>query len=541
MKKNLCSLIFLLTSILANAQNFTAMDSLRGGWHEFRSCFDLQHYHLKLKVDPKTRFISGSNRWTCRGISASQIIQVDLDAELNITSIISSSGPATYKRKGSSVLVDLPFKIQKDSDFWIEIQYNGHPRLALNPPWDGGFVWSRDQNDKPWIGVACEGDGASLWFPSKDHPADEPDSALLEYEVPDNLIAVGNGRFLGKKKAGDSSSVYKYGVSYPINHYNITFNAADYQSWSDTMRLPESRSILPMTFYALRQDFQKAKIQWAQSKKIIRVLSESFGDYPFVKDGYKVVQTPYLGMEHQSCIAYGDQFQNNFYGFDFILLHETAHEWWGNRTSADDHADLWIHEALATYSEAVYLEKLGGGKKEAIRYLLDQRKKIKNRTAIAGQRGVYFNEWKDSDMYYKGSWMLHSMRYAVGNDKIWFKALHDIGNEIGFKPISADTFSAKLSKLLKVNIQPLVNHYTQFLTWPALEYHNYLEKGKEMFSFKWVSSAEGFDYSAPVVMDGRTERINPSSTGMKFELKLPVMKIEPSEELYLFKMQYKKR
>jgi aminopeptidase N len=523
------------------AQEYTALDSLRGGWHAYRSCFDLLHYHLKLKVNPQSQFISGSNRWTCRGLEESAIIQADLDMALNILSINTSGGAARWTRKGSSVLIDLPFRIKAGEDFWIEIRYEGQPHVALNPPWDGGFVWTKDETGKPWIGVACEGSGASLWYPAKDHPADEADSALLEYEVPSELMAVGNGQFLGRELSGDTSAVFRYKVSYPINHYNITFNAAAYRTWNDTLRLPESGEVLQMSFYALPQDLEKAKKQWSQARSVLLSLSKSYGDYPFIRDGYKVVQTPYLGMEHQSCIAYGSQFQDNEFGFDFILMHETAHEWWGNRTSADDHADLWLHEAFATYAEAVYVEKLKG-KNEAIRYLLEQRKKIRNRSAMAGKRGVYFNDWKDSDIYYKGTWMLHSMRYAIGNDKRWFSALHDIGAEIGFKPVSADSFTVKFSRLLKKDIRPMVNHYTRFLTWPNLEYGYKLDKGKEVFNFRWISSAEGFGFAAPVVMDGNTERIDPGTGTVNFENKrpMPVMKIEPSESLYLFKMQYRK-
>jgi aminopeptidase N len=541
MKKLFLFLVFLLAQQIMHAQEFTALDSLRGGWHSYRSCFDLLHYHLKVSVNPRDQSISGSNRWTCMGLQESGIMQVDLDQALNISSILSSRGAAKFTRKGSSVLVELPFRIQPGESFWIEIQYHGQPHVALNPPWDGGFVWSSDESGKPWISVACEGDGASLWYPAKDHPADEADSALLEYVVPAGLLAVGNGQFLGSEKSGDSSMLYRYRVSYPINHYNISFNAGNYRSWTDTLLLPESGDVLPMSFYALPQDFEKAKKQWAQAKPVIRSLSRSYGDYPFKRDGYKVVQTPFLGMEHQSCIAYGSQFEDNEFGFDFILMHETAHEWWGNRTSADDHADLWLHESLATYAEAVYLENWKG-KKEAIRYLLEQRKKIRNRSPMAGSRGVYFNDWKDSDIYYKGTWMLHSMRYALGNDQRWFKALHDIGSEIGLKPISADSFTVRFSRLLKKDMRPMVNHYTRFLSWPNLEYGYRIDKGKELFNFRWVSSAEGFGYAAPVLFDGQQERIDPGTGESVFENKrpIPVIKIEPSESQFLFKMQFRK-
>lgn len=537
MKKVIILLVFYGFVSAISAQSFTALDSLRGGWHAYRSCFDLLHYHLKLKVNPQTRFISGSNRWTCRGLEDAATIQADLDMALNIVSVISPEGPAKWTRKGSSVLIDLPFRIRSGENFWIEIRYEGQPQVALNPPWDGGFVWSQDENGRAWIGVACEGSGASLWYPAKDHPADEADSALLEYEVPSDLMAVGNGQFLGSEKSGDTSTIYRYRLSYPVNHYNLTFNAASYKTWQDTMLVPESGKLLQMSFFALPQDYAKARKQWAQSKSIIRSLSETYGDYPFLRDGYKVIQTPYLGMEHQSCIAYGSEFADNEFGFDFILLHETAHEWWGNRTSADDHADLWLHESFATYAEAVYVEKMKG-KNEALRYLKEQKKKIRNRSLMAGPRGVYFNEWKDSDIYYKGTWMLHSMRYAIGNDKLWFSALHDIGSEIGLKPVSADSFTLHFSRILKKDLRPMVQQFTRNLSWPGLECSFKTEKGKELCSFRWNADTPGFGYAAPVMMDGVVERIEPGSNGIIFEKKhgSPMLKAEAADALFLFKL-----
>jgi aminopeptidase N len=533
--------LFLISGFTAGAQEFTAFDSLRGGWHEGRSSFDLLHYHLKLKVNPEAQFIEGSNRWLCRGLSESDWLQVDLQAAFRILAINTSGGRAVWSRQGSSVRVNLPFHIKKNEDFWIEIQYSGQPHPALNPPWDGGFVWSKDENGKPWVGVACEGDGASMWFPSKDHPADEPDSALLEYEVPQTVMAVGNGRFLGKEQFGDSTACYRYRVSYPINHYNITLNIADYKSWPDTMLLPGSGEILQMNFHALPEDYSKAKTQWAQAKKVIRTLSELFGDYPFARDGYRLVQTPYLGMEHQSCISYGDQFRDNAYGFDFILMHETAHEWWGNYISADDHADLWLHESFATYSEALLVEKWKG-KQDAYRYLADQKKKIRNRSEMAGKRGVYFNDWKDSDIYYKGSWMLHSMRYAVGDDKRWFDALRSTKSIIGMRPLSADTFAARFSALLSTDFRPFVKQFTQSMQWPKLEFSLQKEKGKEQLSVKWNNAVEGFQYAVPIHFDGRTERILMKNGGFVSENPglLKASKVEAADLLFLYKLQVKK-
>jgi aminopeptidase N len=518
------------------AQKYTPEDSLRGAMHANRTCYDLHHYHLKIKVEPITRYISGSNRLSCIGLSESRTLQVDLDPAFDIERIETSSGPARFSRTGSSVVVRLPFMIRPNEKFWVEVHYKGHPHPAAHAPWDGGFVWSKDKEGFPWIGVACEGDGASLWFPSKDHPADEPDSAFLQYEVPKNLTAVGNGQFLGKKAVSDSTQIFSFRVSYPINHYNISFNSGAYRNWTDTVRLPESGRVLKMSFFALPEDEEKARIQWAQSKTVIRQLSSLFGDYPFVSDGYKMVQTPYLGMEHQSCIAYGDKFQDNAFGFDYIVMHETGHEWWGNRTSSDDHADMWIHESFCTYSEALFVETTQG-KETALKYLLGQKKKIKNRTPVQGPRDVYFNDWKDSDMYYKGSWMLHSLRYVVNNDSIWFSFLKDLGKETGLKPLSGNQLKKHISQKLHL---PLDGFFAQFLEsteWPVLEIRSSQKEGKNLLSFRWNCSRKDFISPVPVMVNGKHFRLEANSDWKEMELTEPIVKAEPNEGLFLYKLQ----
>ena len=541
MKKVLFLTYFLIVRHFLPAQDFTAMDSLRGGWHAGRSSFDLLHYHLKLKVIPETRFIQGSNRWTCKALASSGFLQVDLHPDLEITGIESSGGAAKWSRSGSSVRVDLPFRMLPGKTFWIEIRYKGQPAVAQNPPWEGGFVWSADEEGKPWIGVACEGDGASLWYPAKDHPADEADSALLEYEVPQPLVAVGNGRFLGMEPYGDSTAVYRYRLSYPVNHYNITFNAGNFRSWTDSMKLPESGELLPMSFYVLPEKYEEAKQHWAkEAKKAIRGLSELFGDYPFVRDGYRLVHTPYLGMEHQSCISYGDEFLNNAYGFDFIIVHETAHEWWGNQLSSDDHADFWLHESFATYAEALLVEKWLG-KEKALQYLAEQKEKIKNRSPMAGKRGVYFNNWKDSDVYYKGSWMLHSMRYELNNDSLWFDFLKKIGRETGFKPLSAEEFINLCSRKLGKDFRAFLQFYTQSTRIPCLQYS--FNKALQQFEFQWVWPPEGFPYSVPVLADGNLIRLQPDLSASLYKPARAgeAIRISAADQLFLYRLQEQDR
>ncbi len=538
MKKRILTLLYfsLVTVYSIQAQKYTALDSLRGSYHANRSCYDLNQYHLQLKVDPATRYLSGTNRIFCTGLSESRSLQIDLDPAFDILSIETSGGTAKWKRMGSSVVLQLPFLIQPGKKFWLDVVYRGHPHTAANPPWDGGFVWETDADGLPWIGVSCEGEGASLWFPSKDHPADEPDSVFLQYEVPRNLVAVGNGQFLGRKAISDSTYQYSYKVTYPINQYNVTFNAAAYQTWSDTVRLPVSGKVLKMHFYALREDLEKAKKQWAQAKTVLTVMGRQFGDYPFPNDGYKLIQTPYLGMEHQSCIAYGDKFDNNAFGFDFIVMHESGHEWWGNYTSANDHADLWIHESFCTYSEALYVEALQG-KEKAIDYLVFQKKKIKNKSPVQGERDVYFHDWMDSDMYYKGSWMLHSLRCIVNDDVLWFDCLRSIRSQFGMKPVSSITLQKHMSAFLKRDLSPFFQQFLNSTQWPELEFRRVLKDGEGTIAFRWKTEVKDFQYPAPIFINGNPHRIETGNRWTEIAFRDPIKTIEADERLFLYRLK----
>ena len=518
-----------------SAQPFTGLDSIRGSYHANRSCYDLTHYHLRVAVNPQTRYLSGKNRLSALALSPSRTLQIDLAENFDISSITTSLGPARWKRLGTAVQLTLPAALSPGQSFWVEVEYGGHPHAANNPPWEGGFVWQKDTEGQPWVAVCCEGEGASLWFPCKDHPADEPDSVRMEYDVPRHLTAVGNGRLLSKKTITDSTTRFTYRVSYPINHYNITLCAGVYQTWKDTVALPGGQCV-DMQFFALPADFQKAKKQFAQAKPVLRSMATLFGPYPFERDGYQLVQVPFLGMEHQSCIAYGDQFTDNAFGFDYIVMHETGHEWWGNRTSAADHADMWIHESFCTYAEALFVEKREG-RERAHQYLIGQKKKIKNKTPIQGPVNVYFNNWEDSDMYYKGSWMLHSLRYVVNNDSLWFAWLRSFGETFGLKPIASADVIANAELFLGKRLKSFFRQYLQQTEWPVLQYRTEQQDGNTQLHYRWKTNDEHFVYPAPVVVDGKTIRLEASSTWQSTMVGSKNAGVEPGSSLFLFRLE----
>jgi aminopeptidase N len=525
---------FLVLGQIGFCQPFTALDSLRGAYGPGRDCYDLLHYHLHLKVEPETRFLSGWNKLSTKALSNFRLLQIDLSEEFEIDSIESGQGLVKWKRMGKALKLQFREEIKKGQLMWVKVHYHGHPHVATNPPWEGGFVWQKDKDGFPWIGVACEGEGASLWFPSKDHPADEPDSALLEFEVPKNLVVVSNGQLLGKAFSSDSTAWYRFRVSYPINHYNITFNAGAFHSWEEAMDLQDGKS-LKMSFFAPNYEWEAAKKQFSQARKVIQVLGELFGPYPFPNDGYKVVRTPYKGMEHQSCIAHGDPLQDNGFGFDFILMHETGHEWWGNRTSASDHADMWIHESFCTYTEALFVEKIQGRTK-AEEYLLSQKKKIKNKSPIQGPKGVYFNQWKDSDMYYKGSWMLHSLRYVIDNDSLWFAWLRSFEEKLGFKPISSGQVVEYANSFFQRPLEAFFAQYLQNTQWPGLEWKQ--EKGESGWQlFFRRQTIDGFDYPMPLRIDGKREKVLAGKEWTPWPGIISEAKVEPMESLFLYKVK----
>ncbi len=518
-----------------SALEYNLADSLRGHYNADRSCYDLKHYFLSIKIRPETKFIEGFSEMDVLMESESRRLQIDLAGEFDIDSIVSPFGMLKWSREDRAVLVNLKKERKKGERFWVRVYYHGHPRIAENPPWEGGFVWQKDQENQPWIGLACEGEGSSVWFPSKDHPADEADSATMEFEIPENFKVVSNGRFLGRTFLNDSVCSYRFKVSYPINHYNITFNAGNFVSWEEE-RIIENKP-LKMSFFAHEYELENAKKQFSQAGEILKILSGLFGPFPFPRDGYKVVRTPYLGMEHQSCIAHGDKLQNNAFGFDFILMHETGHEWWGNRTSASDHADMWIHESFCTYAEALFVESKWD-RKRAEEYLLTQKKKIRNKSPVQGPGGVYFNDWKDSDMYYKGSWMLHSLRYVIDNDSLWFAWLKSFGPKFGFAPVSGEQVVEYACSFFSRDLKPFFCLYLHKTDWPIVEYKWETGSGTRELYFRLHPENADFQYAVPVKIDGKTERIFPGREWKKCNQNyLSGSEPEADPGLFLFRLK----
>ncbi len=500
--------IFLIFTVCCFGQ-FTEADSVRGQLRPERTCYDVKFYDLKLEVDFENKSISGYNKIYFYVVRGFNMLQVDLFSNMKIDSILHGKKKLVYYRKHHAVFVDFSEMQEENRIDSLIIYYQGIPQMAVNPPWDGGFTWNIDKNSKPWLGVSCEGIGASLWWPNKDHLSDEPDSMRVTFTVPKNLTCVSNG-VLRKKTELNEKSSYEWFVSYPINNYNVTLNVGDYVHFSDTFISAVDKEKLALDYYVLSYNKNKAVKQFSQSKEVIRIFEKYLGKYPFWRDGYALVETPYLGMEHQGAIAYGNQYLPGYLGQypenmneDYIILHETGHEWWGNSVSCNDHGEMWLHESFCTYMEAVYMEEKYGYE-SAIKYLKYQKDYIENINPILGPLDVNFDS-KDSDMYYKGTMMLHTLRVVIDNDILWWDIIRTFHQNNLIKNVTTGDFIRHVNEKTKMDFSYFFDLYLKRAKIPELVYKVRKNKSKYLISYKW--NCENKDFKMPVYLKFNNKKI----------------------------------
>lgn len=430
--------------------------------------FDVLGYDIALKVEPETKSITGSNTIYIKALKSISRISLQLAYNYQISSVLCGSSRLAFSRDSNSFTFSLLKKIKKGDTLIFSVNYSGTPPVAKKAPWDGGFVWSKDSSGNHWVGLACEGLGASSWLPCKESWADEPEWMRMKLIVPPGLIGVSNGRFLGSKNRSDGFTEFNWQVVNPINNYNISVNIGKYEHIED-IYLQANGNKLSLDYYVLSYNVAKARTHFQQVKRMLSAYEGIFGPYPFYEDGYKLVETPYWGMEHQSCVAYGNNYQNNKFGFDFIIVHESGHEWFANSITADDKSDMWIHESFTTYCEALFVEKQYGLAR-SIQYLLSQKGLIKNELPMIGPRNVNYNR-PDNDLYYKGTWILHTMRNVLDNDTLWMNTLHDLHQVFSHKIINTKQVEQFFSQRTKYNFQPFFDQYLNQAEIPVLEYY----------------------------------------------------------------------
>ena len=506
----LCSAALLLAQVhapLAKAGS-SPQDLLIGGYGPYRANNDLLFYHLDLRVDPEKKLISGTNTIRFKMLADGTRIQLELYPTLAIDAINLGKKTLKYQREDTAVFVDFPKTLRAGHTYSIDFHYSGHP---VETGRFGCFTFKQDTAGHPWINTACEETGAYVWWPNKDQWRDEPQKGMeIDVAVPNGLMDVSNGKFMGKKDLGDGYTRWDWRVHYPINNYDVALNIGDYVHFGDKFEG------LHLDYYVLPADLDKAKVQFAQVPGMMKAYYHYLGPYPFKKDGYKLIEAPYAGMEHQSAVAYGNGFKNGYFGrdwtgvgisprFDFIIIHESGHEWFGNSITAADKSDMWIHEGWTTYLEGLYVE-YNWGHADALRYLNGLKKKIDNKRPILTARST--NAEPPEDQYFKGALMINTLRSVVDDDSRWWAMLRGFYDRFKYQNILTEDVVAYFNQQSGMNLTPVFDQYLRHTAIPTLEL-KFEEPGK--VSYRWQADESDFAMPVRVGLRDHWEVIHPTS------------------------------
>jgi len=501
--------------LLQEKEKYTHADTLRGSLSPLRSCYDINYYHLDAKVNIDQRAISGSNQFKFTATEDFTKLQFDLFANLNVDKVVYKGKNLPYTRDANAVFVTFPQTIAKGSKDEFTVYYSGKPTVAINAPWDGGLVFKKDSLGKPWVATACEGIGASIWWPNKDHLSDEVDSMMISISVPKGLKDVSNGRLRKVTPLKDGYTRFDWFVANPINNYDVVANIGDYTHFSDTYDGEKGK--LSLDFWVLPASLEKAKKQFAENvKPMLKAFEHWFGPYPFYEDGYKLVETPHLGMEHQSATAYGNHYLNGYLGYDmsstgwglkwdYIIVHESGHEWFGNNITGKDLADMWIHESFTCYSESLFIEN-NWGKKAGQEYNKGLRSGIGNDSPIVGVYNV--NKEGSGDMYPKGAVLLNMVRTIINDDEKWRGILRGLNKTFYHQTVTYDQVVNYITEQSGKKLLPVFDQYLHYKNLPTLEFAN--RDGKLLS--RWIADANGFSMPVLVkVKGGEYQFITPTS------------------------------
>jgi len=510
MKKLFLTIGLILVVLGISAQEFTEQDTLRGSITPERAWWDLSYYHLDIEVIPDEKFISGSNLVGYKVLEEQKILQLDLQPPLKIEKVTQDGKSLRITSNGNAHFIKLKKKQKKGAYNEIVVHYSGYPKEAVRAPWDGGFSWKKDANGKHFVATSCQGLGASVWWPNKDHMYDEVDSMAMSVKVPKGLMNVSNGRL---RKVDTNTNTYHWFVANPINNYGVNVNIGDYVHFGEKYK--GENGILDMDYYVLRDNLEKAKEQFRQAPMTMRAFEYWFGPYPFYEDSFKLVEVPYLGMEHQSSVTYGNHYQNGYLGrdlsgsgwgllFDFLIIHESGHEWFANNITDIDIADMWVHEGFTSYSENLYLD-YHFGTKASEEYVIGLRKNIKNDIPVIGTYNV--NKEGSSDMYYKGSNMLHNIRQLVDDDEKWRQILRGLNKDFYHQTVSSAQIEQYLIDKTELDLSSIFDQYLRTTMVPQLEY-SYKEG---IFKYRYTKVVDGFKMPIRVFVETKELWISPNT------------------------------
>lgn len=522
--------------LLSQEPFFTRQDTLRGSITPERAWWDLTYYHLSVEAKPGDSSLEGSVAVHYRVLSPARVMQIDLQPPMRITGVDQDEKPVPFRSDGNVYYLELPGEQLQGDIKSVKIRFGGRPKVSVHPPWDGGLVWRTDDRGNPFVATACQGAGASLWWPCKDHMYDEPDSMLISITSPENLTAVGNGRLLGiDRHKKEKKRTFHWFVSNPINNYGVNLNMADYVHFSE--QYAGEGGMLDCDYYVLPDNLEKAREQFKDVPRMLGAFEYWFGPYPFYEDGYKLVEVPYPGMEHQSSVTYGNLYQNGFllqdishtgwgHRFDFIIVHESGHEWFANSITYRDAADMWIHESFTAYSESLFTE-YHFGKEAGYAYVRGTRANISNNRPIIGHYDV--NNEGSGDMYPKGANMLHTLRQIVDNDSVWRAMLRGMNREFNHQTVTTVQVESFVANFTGLDLTAFFDQYLRDVRIPVLEY--VVSEG--FLKFRWNNCVDHFDMPVRVWLDDESVWLDPASRWKSVKLEIPVRDIRVDENFYV--------
>ena len=499
----------------------TRNNYLMGFLNEYRSSYDVSYYDINIDFDIEQKSIDGFVNIKAKSLDNIDTLQVDLAKNLIITKILYQDSAVDYTREEDAVMVIFNKTIAKDTLFDFTIYYSGIPQGADNPPWSGGFTWSKDKNDRDWVAVSCEGEGARIWWPNKDHITEEPDSVRMAFTVPSNLVGIGNGQLRSIIDQNNNKTTYEWFVNNPINNYNISVQIGNYVAVQDTFIKDDT--VHYMDHYVLDYNEEIGKNYFLQAKEVIRFYEKYFGEYQWWSDGYKLIEVPYLGMEHQSAVTYGNGFSiyNGvrssswaMYGvIDPLIIHETGHEWFGNSVTAIDPTHIWIHEGLQVYSEALYFEDKFNSYPISVDYLKSIKSRIQNKIPIVGPEDE--NYWAlNGDTYMKGAWVMHTLRSAINDDIVWFEILKEFMTENAKSHVSTEDFFDKVKEKTGTDYLYFSEQYLYSPNQPELEYY----QTDSSFSYRWNNVNDSFVMPMDLLVNGVEKRVLPNQEFQSFDI-----------------------
>ena len=510
---SLVTAVALQTMTMAQIPKFTHQDTLRGSITPERSWWDLKYYHLDIIVNPSDSTITGSNTVIYKVLTPGKVMQIDLQNPMKLFKAVQNGKSLNIVKDGNAHFIQFIDIQEQGAINSVILTYGGRPKISARPPWEGGITWKKDKNNLPFIASSCQGDGASLWWPCKDHMYDKPDSMLISVNVPANLTDVSNGRLRKVETLKNKTKTYHWFVSNPISNYCVNINIGDYVHFGE--KFNGEKGVLDCDYWVLKQNLEKAKVHFAQVTQMLKAFEYWFGPYPFYEDSYKLVDAPYLGMEHQSSVTYGNGYQNGYLGndlsgtgwgekWDFIIVHESGHEWFANNITYSDVADMWIHESFTNYAENLFVEYYYG-KEAGSEYCLGTRKRIRNDKPIVGIYNVNYEG--SGDMYYKGGNMFHTLRQIVNDDTKWREILRGINKDFYHQVVTGAQIENYLSEKTGTNLKPFFDQYLRDVRIPVFEYYI---KNSELF-FRWNNCVPGFNMPMRITVSGDIKELKPTS------------------------------